>query len=55
METVDWNTSEKHLTFNPYTMPINAKKMKALKKEYGTKKWENVYYALENKKKKKKK
>lgn len=34
-------------------MPINEKEMKALKKEYWAKKWEQVYYALENKKKKK--
>lgn len=36
-------------------MPVNKKKMKALKKEYGAKKGEDVYYALENKAKKKKK
>lgn len=29
--------------------------MKALKKEYGAKKWEDIYYALEMKAKKKKK
>ena len=33
-------------------MPINIKKMKALKKEYGEK-GEDIYYALENKAKKK--
>lgn len=32
-------------------MPINQKKMKALKKEYGAKKGKSVYYALENKQK----
>lgn len=36
-------------------MPINQKKMKALKKEYGAKKGESIYYALEMKAKKKKK
>lgn len=36
-------------------MPINQKKMTALKKEYGTIKWEEIYYALEMKAKKKKK
>ena len=35
-------------------MPINKKKMSALKKEYGKKKGENVYYALEQKEKSKK-
>jgi hypothetical protein len=30
-------------------MPINRAKMAALKKEYGAKKGEQVYYALENK------
>lgn len=34
-------------------MPINEKKMKALKKEYGAKKGKQVYYALEQKAKKK--
>lgn len=34
-------------------MPINQKKMKALEKEYGKLKWESIYYALENKAKKK--
>lgn len=34
-------------------MPVVKKKMKALKKEYGTKKGEQVYYALENKQKQK--
>lgn len=34
-------------------MPVNKKKMKALKEEYGKKKGENVYYAMENKDKKK--
>lgn len=36
-------------------MPIIKKKMTALKKEYGSKKGENVYYALENKEKTSKK
>jgi hypothetical protein len=36
-------------------MPVNRKKMEALKKEYGEKKGNEVYYKLENKKKKKKK
>lgn len=36
-------------------MPINQKKMKALKKQYWAKKWEDIYYALEIKAKKKKK
>lgn len=30
-------------------MPINQQKMKSLKKQYGEKKGEDVYYALENK------
>ncbi len=30
-------------------MPVNRKKMKALKKEYGAKKGEDIYYAMENK------
>lgn len=34
-------------------MPIQRKKMKALKQEYGEKKGKQVYYALENKQKKK--
>lgn len=34
-------------------MPVNQKKMKALKKEYGSEKGKQVYYALENKAKKK--
>lgn len=34
-------------------MPINKKKMAALKKEYGSKRGEEVYYAMENKSKKK--
>lgn len=34
-------------------MPINQKKMKALKKEYGAKKGKSVYHALENKAKRK--
>ena len=29
--------------------PVNRKKMAALKKEYGKKKGEDVYYAMENK------
>lgn len=33
-------------------MPIIKKKMAALKKEYGAKKGEDIYYALENKEKK---
>ena len=36
-------------------MPINKKKMSALKKEYGSNKGKDIYYALENKAKKKKK
>lgn len=36
-------------------MPVNQKKMKALKKEYGPKKGEQVYYAMEQKAKSKKK
>lgn len=36
-------------------MPINKKKMNALRKEYGFKKGEDVYYALESKEKKKRK
>lgn len=36
------------------SMPINKKKMNALKKEYGKKNGENIYYALEQKKKNKK-
>lgn len=36
-------------------MPVNKKKMSALKKEYGEKKGESVYFALENKMKKLKK
>ena len=34
-------------------MPINKKKMKALKQEYGKDKGKSVYYALENKVKQK--
>lgn len=34
-------------------MPLNKKKMAALKKEYGAKKGKNIYYALEKKAKKK--
>jgi len=30
-------------------MPVNRKMMKNMKKEYGEKKGENVYYAMENK------
>lgn len=30
-------------------MPVNRKKMKALKEEYGAEKGENIYYAMENK------
>ncbi len=36
-------------------MPINRKKMAALKKKYGAKKGERIYYALEMKAKKKRK
>jgi len=36
-------------------MPINKKKMTALKKEYGAAKGKNIYYALEQKAKTKKK
>ena len=36
-------------------MPVNKKKMAALKKQYGVKKGEDVYYAMENKAKHKKK
>lgn len=36
-------------------MPINRKKMMALKKEYGKEKGKQVYYALEQKAKKKRK
>jgi hypothetical protein len=36
-------------------MPVNQKKMEALKKEYGIKKGKDVYYALEQKEKNKKK
>lgn len=32
-------------------MPVNRKKMKALKKEYGAKKGEEIYYRMENKEK----
>ena len=34
-------------------MPVNKKKMDAMKKEYGSKKWENIYFATEQKNKKK--
>ena len=33
-------------------MPVNKSKMKAMKEQYGSKKGEQVYYAMENKKKK---
>lgn len=33
-------------------MPINRKKMTAMKKEYGAKKGERVYYAMEQQAKK---
>ena len=33
-------------------MPVNKKMMKAMKKEYGDKKGESVYYAMEEKRKK---
>lgn len=36
-------------------MPINQKKMAALKKQYGDEKGRSVYFALEQKEKKKKK
>lgn len=36
-------------------MPVNKKKMAAMQKEYGAKKGESVYYAVENKQKTKKK
>jgi len=36
-------------------MPVNKKKMAALKKEYGKNKGKDVYYALENKAKHSKK
>ena len=36
-------------------MPINRKKMDALKKQYGARKAKDVYYALENKAKASKK
>jgi hypothetical protein len=36
-------------------MPVNQKKMKALKKQYGSKKGEDVYYAMEQKAKSKRK
>ena len=35
-------------------MPVNRKKMKAMKEEYGPKKGKQVYYATENKMKKSK-
>lgn len=35
-------------------MPVNKKKMDALKKEYGAKKGKEIYYKLENKEKGKK-
>lgn len=35
-------------------MPVNKKKMASLKKQYGAKKGERIYYALEMKDKKKK-
>lgn len=34
-------------------MPVNRKEMNSLKKQYGAKKGEKIYYALENKKKQK--
>lgn len=34
-------------------MPVNMKMMKNMKKEYGEEKGEKVYYAMENKNKKK--
>lgn len=35
-------------------MPVNKKKMASLKKQYGAKKGEDVYYAMEAQSKKKK-
>lgn len=35
-------------------MPINKDKMSSMKKQYGKEKGKDVYYALENKQKKKK-
>jgi len=35
-------------------MPVNKKKMASLKKQYGAKRGEDIYYAMENKAKKKK-
>lgn len=34
-------------------MPVNRKEMKSLKDQYGAKKGESIYYALENKRKSK--
>ena len=34
-------------------MPVNKAMMKSMKKEYGAKKGEQIYYAVENKQKKK--
>lgn len=36
-------------------MPVNRKKMEAMKKQYGKEKGKDVYYALENKMKQKQK
>lgn len=36
-------------------MPVNKKKMSSLKQQYGKEKGKDIYYALENKSKKKKK
>lgn len=36
-------------------MPVNRKKMAALKEQYGAEKGERIYYALEQKEKKRKK
>ena len=36
-------------------MPVNQKMMREMKKRYGSKKGKDVYYAVENKQKKKKK
>ena len=36
-------------------MPVNQKKMKALKKEYGEEEGKKIYYKLENKEKKRRK
>lgn len=35
-------------------MPVNRKKMRALKEQYGEEKGERIYYAMEEKEKKRK-